>query len=151
MTNQQAPAYPLPPTREISAAAHESLDAVRAAADRLGRVMAVVTAAAVRDILTRYTEGAGFDATHIELLEAADGSLFTKGRYWTADGTERTFAATPGVDDPEIAVHDINEWTYHLDERTSPVWLTLVTDLPDRNGFTAYRFDLAKAAALPLD
>ncbi|WP_434593308.1 hypothetical protein [Streptomyces sp. A5-4] len=153
MTNQapKSPAYPLPDGRTISTAAHEALNAHFAAVTRLGRVMAVVTAAAVRDVLTDNDHEAGFDAAHAELVEAVDGSLHATGRYWTADGTETSFTEAIGEADAGMGVFGMNEWVPYLGYENSDVWKPLVTTLPDRDGQPAYRFDLAKAAALPLD
>ncbi|GAA2948426.1 hypothetical protein ACFPN0_15125 [Kitasatospora cinereorecta] len=153
MTNQapQSPAYPLPDGQAISTAAHEALNAHFAAVARLGRVMAVVTAAAVRDILTDNDHDAPFDAAHAELVEAADGSLHGTGRYWTADGTETSFTEAIGEHEAAMGVFGMNEWTPYLGYENQDVWKPLVTKLPDRNGQPAYRLDLAKAAALPLD
>ncbi|MFJ7586983.1 hypothetical protein ACIQZO_06230 [Streptomyces sp. NPDC097617] len=153
MTNQapQKPAYPLPDGRAISMAAHEALAAHFQAGARLGRVMAVVTAAAVRDILTDHDHEAPFDAAHTELVEAADGALYGTGRYWTADGTETSFTEAVGEHEAAMGVYGMNEWTPYLDHGNRDVWKPLVTELPARNGQPAYRLDLAKAAALPLD
>lgn len=153
MTNQapQNKAYPLPDGDKISTAAHEALDAHFAAVARLGRVMAVVTAAAVRDILTDSDHDAPFDAAHAELVEAADGSLHATGRYWKTDGTEASFTEAIGEQAAGMGVFGMNEWTPYLGYENQDVWKPLVTELPARNGQPAYRFDLAKAAALPLD
>ncbi|MGW4606813.1 hypothetical protein ACWENS_26545 [Streptomyces sp. NPDC004532] len=42
--------------------------------------MAVVTAAAVRDMLTGHDVNAHFDAARLEFEERADGCLFATGR-----------------------------------------------------------------------
>lgn len=153
MTNQtpQAPAYPLPDGRAISKAADEALTAHAAAVTRLGRVMAVVTAAAVRDILTGCDHDAPFDAAYAELIEAADGSLLGTGRYWTADGMQTSFTEAIGEFDAGMGVHGMNEWTPYLDDTNREVWGPLVEEMPDRDGRAVYRIDLARAAALPLD
>ncbi|MFD4315019.1 hypothetical protein [Streptomyces sp. NPDC058548] len=153
MTNQapQTPAYPLPEGNAIGAAAHEALDNHFKAVARLGRVMAVVTAAAVRDILTDHDHAAPFDAAHAELIEAEDGSLHATGRYWTKDGTETSFNEAIGERAGEMGVFGMNEWTPYMGYENQAVWKPLVTALPSRHGQTVYRFDLAKAAALPLD
>ncbi|THA54255.1 hypothetical protein [Streptomyces sp. A1136] len=153
MTTQspQSPAYPLPDGREISTAAHDALNAHFAAVERLGRVMAVVTAAAVRDILTDNDHDAPFDAAHAELIEAADGSLHGTGRYWTADGTETSFTEAIGEQAAGMGVFGMNEWTPYLGYENEKVWKPLVEELPPRGGQQVYRLDLAKAAALPLD
>ncbi|WP_326814019.1 hypothetical protein [Streptomyces sp. NBC_01763] len=147
----QAPAYQLPDSRALSTAAHEAMNAYHAAAERLGRVMAVVTAAAVRDIMTgNDSADVPFDATHAELMEAADGSLHATGRYWTADGTETSFTATLGTYAGD-EIFDMNEWVPYLNHDNERVWKPLVTKLPERDGRAVYRIDLAKAAGLPLD
>ncbi|MEU2487069.1 hypothetical protein ABZ593_20980 [Streptomyces sp. NPDC012617] len=153
MTNQapQSPAYPLPTGQALSTAAHEALNAHTAAVARLGRVMAVVTAAAVRDILTDTDHDAPFDAAHAELVAAPDGSLHGTGRYWTADGTETSFTEAVGEHEAAMGVFGMNEWTPFLGYDNQKVWKPLVEELPARDGQKAYRFDLAKAAALPLD
>ncbi|MDH6189154.1 hypothetical protein M2168_002186 [Streptomyces sp. CZ24] len=153
MTNQtpQSPAYPLPDDQALGKAAHEALNAHWAAAARLGRVMAVVTAAAVRDILTDHDHDAPFDATHAELVEAADGSLHGTGRYWTADGTETSFTEAIGQHEAATGVHGMNEWAPYLGDTNRAVWSPLVEEMPDRDGQQVFRLDLAKAAALPLD
>ncbi|MFJ2017031.1 MULTISPECIES: hypothetical protein [Streptomyces] len=76
------PAYKIPDG--LSAAAHTALEAAHAAYDQLGRVMTVVAAAAVCDILTGHEPDAPFDAGRVERAEGEDGSLFPTGRYWTA-------------------------------------------------------------------
>ncbi|MEU6628424.1 hypothetical protein ABZ905_09030 [Streptomyces parvus] len=147
----KAPAYALPDSDAIGAAVDETLSALHQAQDRTGRVMAVVTAAAVRDILTGDTPGAPFDATHVELMATEDGSLHATGRYWTADGTEALFTETLGATEGGNAVFDMNEWAPYLDRENEGIWRPLVTVLPERHGRPVYRLDLAKAAALPLD
>ncbi|MFF2612348.1 hypothetical protein [Kitasatospora sp. NPDC058046] len=144
-------AYNLPSGRAISAAADEAIKASRAAADRLGRVMVVVTAAAVRDVLTGCDHAAGFDAAHAELAANPDGALRATGRYWTAAGEERTFADAVGAEEAGVGLFDMSEWTAYLDDSTADAWRPLVADLPDRDGRPAYRLDLARAATLPLD
>jgi hypothetical protein len=146
-----SPAYPLPDSRALTAAADEALDIAQKAADRLGRVMAVVTAAAVRDILTGHDHDAPFDAGHAELVEGADGSLFATGRYWTLAGEERTFTDDLGEFDAGMAVFGMNEWSPYLDDSNRDVWQPLCTELPDNDGRPAYRLDLTAAAALSLD
>ncbi|MFJ3274046.1 hypothetical protein [Streptomyces sp. NPDC086776] len=146
----QTTAYQLPDSRTLSTAADEAMKAYHAAAERLGRVMAVVTAAAVRDILTGNEHGAPFDATHAELMEAADGSLHATGRYWTADGTETSFTATLGTYTGD-EVFDMNEWVPYLNYDNERVWKPLATKLPERDEQAVYRIDLAKAAGLPLN
>lgn len=117
MTDQtpSRPAYQLPDSGTLGAAALESLNAVEKANDRLGRVMAVVTAAAMRDILTDFDHSAPFDAARVQLTEGEDGSLFPTGRYWTAAGEERMFADADGLG----AIHDI-ERVDALPERRKP-------------------------------
>ncbi|MFD4320564.1 hypothetical protein [Streptomyces sp. NPDC058548] len=148
MTAQPRQTYPLP---DIGNAAHEALAALHKERDRVGRVMAVVTASAVVDILTDHDRAAPFDAAHAELIEAEDGSLHATGRYWTADGQERTFADSVGERDANWGVYGMNEWTPYLDYDNDRVWKPLVDELPPRNGQKVYRLDLAKAAALPVD
>ncbi|WP_371799020.1 hypothetical protein OG963_14385 [Streptomyces sp. NBC_01707] len=147
----QTRAYELSDSGALSAAAQAALDAYHAAAERLGRVMAVVTAVAVRDILTgNDSADVPFDATHAELVEAADGSLCATGRYWTADGTETSFTATLGTYAGD-EIFDMNEWVPYLNYVNERVWKPLVTKLPERDGQAVYRIDLAKAVGLPLD
>lgn len=110
----QNPAYSLPDGQKISIAAHEALQDLFKAHGRVGRVMALVTAAAVRDILTDCDHDAPFDAVHAELIEAADGSLHGTGRYWTADGTETSFTEAIGETDAGMGVFGMNEWTPYL-------------------------------------
>ncbi|WP_327123680.1 hypothetical protein [Streptomyces sp. NBC_01727] len=45
----------------------------------------------------------------------------------------------------------MNEWVPYLHYANERVWRPLVTKLPERDGQTVYRIDLAKAAGLPLD
>ncbi|MFF9690434.1 hypothetical protein [Streptomyces sp. NPDC014623] len=113
--------------------------------------MTVVTAAGVRDGLTGCDPDAPFDATHLELTEGFDGDLWATGRYWTADGAERTFAEHAADGAGAGIVHDLNEWTSYLSTDNVHVWHPLCTELPDRDGRPAYRLDLTRAAALPLD
>lgn len=146
----QTPAYPLPDGQKIGTAAHEALQGLFKAQERVGRVMALVTAAAVRDILTANDHDAPFDATHAELTETADGSLYATGRYWTADGTQTSFTAALGTYAGD-EVFEMNEWVPYLDCDNERVWKPLVEEVPARDGQKIYRFDLLKAAALPLD
>ncbi|MEU6680861.1 hypothetical protein [Streptomyces sp. NPDC046925] len=141
--NTPRPAYQLPDTDTLAAAVDEALADHDRAAERLGRLMAVVTARAMRDALTDGDPGAPFDATHAELTETETSALFATGRYWSADGAEHMLEAN--------AVFDMNEWITYLAEASHTVWSYLVTDLPDRDNRPVYRFDLVKAAALPLD
>ncbi|GGZ23473.1 hypothetical protein GCM10010387_15820 [Streptomyces inusitatus] len=145
------PAYPLPDSGTLSVAAQTALNASHQAAYRLGRVMAVVAAAAVRDILTGHDHEAAFDAAGVELTETADGSLQATGWYWTAAGEQHTFAEAIGEREASWSVSGMNEWTSYLDDSNRDVWHPLCTEALDRDGCPAYRLDLAKAAALPID
>ncbi|MFD9422263.1 MULTISPECIES: hypothetical protein [unclassified Streptomyces] len=146
----QNPAYVLPDSDAVSTAVDEALAALHQAQQRIGRVMAVVTAAAVRDILTHNTPGAPFDAAHVELIATEDCALHATGRYWTADGTETSFTEAVGHVDGGNGVFDMNEWAPYLGRENSDVWKPLVTALPARHGMSVYRLDLVKAAALRL-
>jgi hypothetical protein len=142
------PAYTLPTSvtlaREVGAAA----DAARAADARVGRVMAVAIAAAVRDILTGNQPGAGFDAAELEIVQNPDGALCPTGRYWTQAGEERSLLRdSDGTGDP---LHGLTEWTLWLDYRNEVTWLPLVTEKRDRGGLLTCRLDLAQAAGQPL-
>ncbi|WP_327345942.1 hypothetical protein [Streptomyces europaeiscabiei] len=145
------PAYQLPDARVLGTAATEALEAARRANERLGRVMAIVTAAAVRDILTGHEAAAPFDAVRAELVEGEDGSLFPTGRYWTAAGDERTFTEAVGASEAGNGIHGMSEWTVHLDDDNRHVWEPLCTELPDRDRRPAWGIDLVRAAALDLD
>ena len=147
MVNQ--PPYEIP--ANLGTVAHAALNAAHAAHEQLGRAMAVVTAAAVRDILTGHEPGAPFDARAVELVEGESGSLFPTGRYWTAAGGERTFTEAVGESDAGNGVHDMSEWTVYLDDSTADVWRPLCVELPDCDGRPAFALDLIRAAALPLD
>ncbi|MFD6936295.1 hypothetical protein ACFWAP_09105 [Streptomyces goshikiensis] len=147
----QTPAYPLPTGRQISTAAHDAVASHQAAVYRLARVMAVVTAAAVRDILTNCDHTAPFDAAYAELVQDRTGGLWASGKYWTTAGEERTFSSTPGVERPEDGLYEMNEWVPYLDGSNHSIWRPLVEDLADQGPYKAYRFDLAKAAALSID
>ncbi|MEV8590917.1 hypothetical protein AB0424_28655 [Streptomyces sp. NPDC051180] len=148
MAAQLRRTYTLP---DIGNAAHEALEALHKAHDRVGRVMAVVTAMAVVDILTDHDDAAPFDAAHAELIEAEDGSLHATGRYWTAAGEERTFTDAVGEDRGHWGVFGMNEWTPNLGYENEGVWKPLVDPLAPRNGQKVYRIDLAKAVTLPVD
>ncbi|MEU1180615.1 hypothetical protein ABZ464_23735 [Streptomyces sp. NPDC005820] len=150
MTGQSPsrPAYEIP--ANLGAVAHAALDAAHTTRDQLGRAMVVVTAAAVRDILTGHEPDAPFDATGVELVEGENGSLFPTGRYWTADGGERTFVEAVGLTEAGNGIHGMSEWTAYLDDSTRDAWHPLCDDLPDRKGRSSYRLDLIRAAALPL-
>ncbi|MER6409228.1 hypothetical protein ABT269_38480 [Streptomyces viridosporus] len=150
MMNQSAsrPAYEIP--AGLGAAADAALDAAQAVYHRLGRAMAVATAAAVRDILTGHEPDAPFDAAGVELVEGEDGALFPTGRYWTLSGEERTFAETVGEGEAGSGIHGMSEWTVYLDDHTQDVWRPLCSRLPGRNGRPVWRLDLLRAAALPL-
>lgn len=125
---RQSPASQLPDRQVLADAAQEALEAHRQARERLGRVVAVVSAAAVRDVPPDAdSEEAPLDATHAELTEAEGGDLFATGRYWTADGQEHVLCPR--------SVSDVNEWVTYLGGATHDVWSWLVTDLPDRDGF----------------
>lgn len=143
------PAYELPSSRALAEAADNALNGNRTAHEHLGRVMAVVIAAGVRDILTGY-QYAPFDAARLELIEGPD-SLFPTGRYWTAAGLERTFTEDVGKTEAGNALHDLSGWTAYLDDNTRDVWRPLCEELPDREGRPVYALDLVKAASLTLD
>ncbi|MFE0765386.1 hypothetical protein [Streptomyces smyrnaeus] len=147
----QAPAYELPDSSALSAAAHAAVNELHAAQERIGRVMAVVTAAAVRDILTGCDPDAPFDAAWVEVTETADGTLFASGAYWTTAGERRTFVGDLGEAEGGNGVFDMNEWTPYLDRTTEDVWKAVSERLEDRDGKRVFRIDLAKAAVLPLD
>lgn len=151
MPNQppSCPAYEIP--ARLDAVAHAVLDEARAAQNRLGRVMAVVAVAAVRDILTGHEPNAPFDAARVELVEGKDSSLYPTGRYWTLSGDERTLTETVGETEAGNGVHGMSEWTVYLDDSTRDAWRPLCTELPDRHGRPAWALDLIRAAALPLD
>ncbi|MDQ0962002.1 hypothetical protein QFZ66_005880 [Streptomyces sp. B4I13] len=153
MTDQPPtrPAYRLPDSSALGAATDKALNNAERAHEQLGRVMAVVTAAAVRDILTGCKPDAPFDAAAVELVEDADGSLFPNGRYWTMAGDERTFTETVGLTEAGNGIHDMSGWTAYLNDNTRDVWGPLCTKLTDRDGRPAYALDLAQAATLPLD
>ncbi|MFF5668826.1 hypothetical protein ACFY8S_01600 [Streptomyces hygroscopicus] len=151
MTTQRptGPAYRIP--AHLSAAAHAALDATHAAHQQLGRAMVVTAAAAVRDILTGHDENAPFDAAGVELVEGEDGALCPTGRYWTLAGELRTFTDTVGLTEAGNAIHGMSEWTDYLNDNTRDVWRPLCIELPDRDRRPAYRLDLLRAAAVPLD
>lgn len=144
------PAYELPASRALAEAADKALNDNRTAHEQLGRVMAVVTAAGVRDILTGHQHDAPFDAARLELTEGAD-SLFPTGRYWTAAGAERTFTEDVGQTEAGNALHDLSGWTAYLDDNTRGVWRPLCDELPDRDGRPVFALDLVRAASLTLD
>ncbi|MDQ1018890.1 hypothetical protein [Streptomyces afghaniensis] len=152
MTNQppSRPAYELPASSALAEAVDKALNDNRTAHEQLGRVMAVVTAAGVRDILTGHQPDAPFDAARLELREGED-SLFPTGRYWTAAGVERTFTEDVGQTEAGNALHDLSGWTAYLDDNTRGVWRPLCEELPDRDGRAVYALDLARAASLTLD
>ncbi|PWI05484.1 hypothetical protein DIZ27_38800 [Streptomyces sp. NWU339] len=153
MTNQppSRPAYQLPDSHALGAAVTKALDDARQANGQLGRVIAVVTAAAVRDVLTGHQPDALFDAARLELVEGEDGSLFPTGRYWAQAGEERTFTEAVGLTEAGNAVHDMSGWTACLDDATRHAWRPLCEELPDHDGRPAYSLDLARAAALTID
>ncbi|MGW3308264.1 hypothetical protein ACWDG9_16950 [Streptomyces sp. NPDC001073] len=143
------PAYRVPSS--LGVAAHEALEAAHIAHERLGRAMCVVTAAAVRDILTGHEPDAPFDASAVELVEGVSGSLFPTGRYWTTAGDERTLTDAVGETDAGNGVHGMSEWTEYLNDATRDVWRPLCTELDDCDGRPSFSFDLIRAAALTLD
>lgn len=145
------PAYHLPESGVLGPAVTYAIAAAGKAHERLGRVMVVVTAAAVRDILTGAEEGAPFDAARVELIETVDGCLFPTGRYWTTAGDERTFADAVGEVPAACALHDMSEWTTLLDQNNREVWHPLCSELPDCDGRPAFSLDLIRAAATPFD
>ncbi|MGA5599607.1 hypothetical protein ACPCUF_00975 [Streptomyces griseoincarnatus] len=149
MSNQQ-PSRQLPDSSTLGQAVDDVLKAVDRSHERLGRVMAVTTAAAVRDLLTGHQPDAPYDARRIELTEGADSSLFPTGRYWTETGELRTFDDTVGHVNAANGIHDLSEWTAYLDDTTRDVWWPLCEELPDSDGRPAYALDLDRAAALPL-
>ncbi|MEU5476838.1 hypothetical protein [Streptomyces mirabilis] len=151
MTNQtpSRPPYQIP--ADLGTIAHAALNAAHAADEQLGRAMAVVTAAAVRDILTGHEPTAPFDASAVELVEGESGSLFPTGRYWTMAGDERTFTEAVGKAEAGNGVHGMSEWTVYLNDNTADVWRPLCSELPDGDGRPAFALDLIRAAALPLN
>lgn len=152
MDNQPPPRPPrtLPSSADLSAAVDTVLADHGKTAERLGRVMAVVAAAGVRDILTGNDEHAPYDARAIELAETPDGSLHPTGRYWTEDGARRTFADTVGHAEAGNGLHDLSGWTAYLDGDNRDTWEPACTQLEPYGGRTAYALDLDKAAALPI-
>ncbi|MEU5497945.1 hypothetical protein [Streptomyces griseofuscus] len=144
------PAYELPASSALGAAVDQALNDNQTAHEQLGRVMLVVTAAAVRDILTGHQPGAPFDAARLELV-AGEDSLFPTGRYWTTAGAERTFTDDVGQTEAGNALHDLSGWTAYLDDNTRGVWRPLCDELPDRYGRPAFTLDLMRAASLTLD
>ncbi|MCX5326307.1 hypothetical protein [Streptomyces sp. NBC_00120] len=147
----QARAYLLPDGHAISTAIDSVLAELNAVQQRVGRVMVVVTAAAVRDVLTGCDHDAPFDAAWAEVVEQLDGTLFASGAYWTAAGERRTFVGDFGLTDGSNAVFDMNEWTPYLDGTNRGVWEPISERLADRDGRRVFRIDLAKAAELSLD
>ncbi|MET9935450.1 MULTISPECIES: hypothetical protein [unclassified Streptomyces] len=147
MTAQPAQTYSLP---DFHAEATDAVAALQAAQERVARVMAVVTAAAVVDILTNWDREAPFDAAHLELIESADGSLHASGTYWTTTGDEKTFAGELDDHTAYWARHEMNEWVEYLDGENRHVWEPLVQEAGTLGGRKVFRFDLAKAAALPI-
>ncbi|MYR63206.1 hypothetical protein GTY54_45740 [Streptomyces sp. SID625] len=145
------PAYELPAPDALGAAVDQALSADRDAHERLGRVMAVATAAGVRDILTGYRPGLPFDAAKLELVEGEDGSLFPTGRYWTLTGAARTFTEDVGETEAGNALHDLSGWTAFLDDNTRDVWRPLCDERPDRDGRPMFALDLLRAASLAYD
>ncbi|MFJ3249104.1 hypothetical protein [Streptomyces sp. NPDC086782] len=152
MTNQtpSRPAYQVPAAGVLGAAVDKALNDNRTAHEQLGRVMAVVTAAGVRDILTGHQPDAPFDAASLELVEGED-SLFPTGRYWTMAGDERTFAEDVGQTEAGNALHDLSGWTAYLDDSTRDVWRPLCEERPDRDDRPVFSLDLVRAASLTLD
>ncbi|MFB7424763.1 hypothetical protein ACFC0K_15970 [Streptomyces hydrogenans] len=151
---QRRPLYSVPAGLLERTAMHEALTAAHAANQRLARGIAVVIAASVRDLLTAGHPEAPLDATHIELADEGNGSLYLTGTYWTGTGRQRTFHSTEGVENAEEARAALNEWAQCLDGRHSETWLPLVTArqlIDDGYVYCTYRLDLAKAAALSLD
>ncbi|MET8609779.1 hypothetical protein [Streptomyces misionensis] len=134
----------------LGAAVDKALNDNEAAHEQLGRVMAVATAAGVRDILTSHQPGAPFDAAWLEVTEGED-SLFPTGRYWTTAGVARTFTEDIGQTEAGNALHDLSGWTAYLNDSTRDVWRPLCKERPDRDGRPVYAFDLQRAASLDLD
>ncbi|KUN37705.1 hypothetical protein AQJ30_15590 [Streptomyces longwoodensis] len=145
------PTYHLPTSQALGAAVDKALNDARRATEHLGRTMAVVTAAGVRDILTGHESDAPFGAARLELVEGEDGSLFPTGRYWTQAGEERTFTEAVGQTDAGNALHDLSGWTAYLDESNWDIWWPLCDELPDRDRRRAFALDLARAAALTIE
>ncbi|PWI15992.1 hypothetical protein DI272_18845 [Streptomyces sp. Act143] len=144
------PAYELPASQALAEAVDQALNDNRTTHEQLGRVMLVVTAAAVRDILTGHQPDAPFDAARLELTEGKD-SLFPTGRYWTAAGDERTFTEDVGETEAGNALHDLGGWTAYLGDSTRDVWSPLCEELPGRDGRPVWSLDLPRAASLTLD
>ncbi|MFZ3595068.1 hypothetical protein [Streptomyces sp. BH104] len=147
----KTPAYRPPAADAIADAVDKVIAELRHVQHRIGRVMAVVTAAAVRDVLTGRDHDAPFDAAWVELVEHEDRKLFASGAYWTAAGKRRTFLDDFGRADGANAALDLNDWTGDLDDTNREVWEPISERLDDRRGRRVFRMDLAKAAALPLD
>ncbi|MEW1804203.1 hypothetical protein ACIGO7_07870 [Streptomyces virginiae] len=140
MTQNTGESYQLPDDRHL-AQALDRAEAPDAKADDVARIMCLLLAAEVRDILTDHQYPAPFDATGLELLCTADGTVRASGAYWTGDGTRREFEEAG-------AEYHLGAWACELDNTNRDTWSPLCEPLGD-NGHTArYRLDLIRAAAL---
>ncbi|MFI5545867.1 hypothetical protein ACIA6E_19085 [Streptomyces sp. NPDC051815] len=140
MTQTTGESYQLPDDRHL-AQALDRAEAPDAQADDVARIMCLLLAATVRDILTGHEYPAAFDAVGLELVCTADGTVRTTGAYWVGDGTRREF------EEPGSEYH-LDAWACELDNANRDTWAALCELLSDDGGAARYRLDLIRAAAL---
>ncbi|MEY2233135.1 hypothetical protein [Streptomyces sp. BF23-19] len=140
MTQNTGESYQLPDDRHL-AQALDRAEAPDAQADDIARIMCLLLAATVRDILTDHEYPAAFDAVGLELHATADGTVRTTGAYWVGDGTRREFEE-PGAE------YHLDAWACELDNANRDTWAPLCELLSDDSGTARYRLDLIRAAAL---
>lgn len=104
--------------------------------DEAARIMCLMLAAALRDILTDHDHVAAFDATGLE-LDFRHGAGTATGVYWTASGHTRRIA-----DPVDVGDLDYRSWQLRFDNRGG--WEPLCTPTGRHN---VYRLDLPRAAA----
>ncbi|THA38105.1 hypothetical protein [Streptomyces sp. A1547] len=140
MTQNTGESYQLPDDSHL-AQVLDRAEAPNAKADDVARIMCLLLAAEVRDILTGHEYPAPFDATGLELLCTAEGAVRTSGAYWTGDGTRREFEEAG-------AEYHLDAWACELDDTNRDTWSLLCELLSDDGATVRYRLDLTRAATL---
>lgn len=130
--------YKIPEANVLSAAVKDAVS--REDEDPFtARVMCLVLAAAVRDILTQNDPSAPFDAVGLGLSENKYGTVtMAGGTYWTSTGEAR-------IDD-EFDQEALQEWADYLTEANRAGWQPLCTVVERADERTIYRLDLVAAA-----
>lgn len=136
-------AYALPPQRDIDRSRDAAAQLLNAATLYHARVMCLLAAAAVRDILTDGQSTTAFDAAALDLHLLPRGRVHAPGTYRTTNGQQRQ------ITDPHD-MYELDEWTGALNADNAAGWRPLCTRAGRlHDGTIHYRLDLTKACALP--